>query len=764
MKEEFQRKLEQGEYISNHLFHLVEKNNLVDIPGDSNLDQYNEQVIKKDLQKYKSYFETMYQDIDKNIHLDEEQMRAILTDEDYSLIIAGAGTGKTTTMASKVKYLVDIKKIDPAKIVVMSYTRKATEELEKRILIDFGIPAHVTTFHSLGMMYIREVFKPKKCSIVDQNQRDNIFYQYFKEKIFPYPDRVKEIPQLFEVIKTQNHFVFGKHFMENFARFPNYEAYFEQYKKDKLNEVIDLDLEVHDKIEELLNLEEPKTIRNETVKSKGEAIIANFLYCNGIDYEYEKVYPELLEDNRTYRPDFTLKLGLENVYVEYFGLSTYPNDLMSRYEKIRKKKEAYHQTHHTRFIKIDSVRGEDILKTLKDGLLAYGFRLQPKSNKEIFFQLLDQLPIAQVYPYKNFLYRIIDRIKSSPSRERYKEIIFDYIKKLPPVEQKQALKQFKYINEFYCYYQKALYGNVDLYAFDFGDMIYYANLYINRLGYINRLAFDYLIIDEYQDISQERYEFTKKIAIRNHAKVVAVGDDWQSIFAFAGSKIKYIYNFQRYFEGAKLLRINHTYRNSQELIDYSGKFIMKNENQIKKDLISSKENKQPIRFCFFEPGEEYQTLKKLILDIHAKEKDHNILILARTNKAINECFRDEELRNDIGTKIEFIGYEDIEIDGMTIHKSKGLTKDEVIIIGLNKNFPNKNRDIYWLSSLFSANPEEEQIPFAEERRLFYVGLTRTKNNVYLLVNKDAKERSEFVNELYRTIKETDEEKKHQVEV
>ena len=93
----------------------------------------------------------MYSGIDDNIKLDEEQIKAILSDEDYSLIIAGAGTGKTTTMAAKVRYL------------VMSYTKKATEELDKRIRLDFGIPVNVTTFHSLGLMYIRSIFKDRKC-------------------------------------------------------------------------------------------------------------------------------------------------------------------------------------------------------------------------------------------------------------------------------------------------------------------------------------------------------------------------------------------------------------------------------------------------------------------------------------------------------------------------------------------------------------------------------------------------------------------------
>ena len=120
---------------------------------------------------------------------------------------------------------------------------------------------------------------------------------------------------------------------------------------------------------------------------------------------------------------------------------------------------------------------------------------------------------------------------------------------------------------------------------------------------------------------------------------------------------------------------------------------------------------------------------------------------------INKCFNEVDLKDDIGSKIEFVGYEDIFIDGMTMHKSKGLTYDQVIVIGLNKNFPSSGYSVFWLESLFKNEMIDEGIPFAEERRLFYVALTRTKNKVFLLVNEDMNDRSIFLNEIYQIIKE-----------
>jgi len=755
MKELFINKINNNEYISEYLFCNIEKQDKSLIPSNFNLDNYNEQILEKEYLKYKDYFDKMYQGIDENIHLDKEQIKAILADEDYSLIIAGAGTGKTTTMASKVKYLVDIKKVLPQNIAVMSYTKKATQELEQRINIDFGIPANVTTFHSLGMMHIREIFNNRKCYVVDNNLQNEIFLNYFKEKIFPKKEVVKELINIFSPELLGKNWIFGSFFKNNYERFKNFEEYFEEYKKYKIREIQttkDLKTEIQDRIEKLMNQENIYTINGELVKSKGEARIANFLFCNNIEYQYEKIYEELMPEQRTYHPDFTLNLGEEEVYIEYFGLSTYDKDNLSRYNKIKKMKEDYHSKHNTKFIKLDYQPDQDLIQTLKEELVKMGFVLRPKSDLEIIDAILTQNQTSQFFPFQNFLYQVIETIKSSPKREKYRTIISDYLNQLPKVEYNMAIRQFYYIQDFYLYYQSNLF-NVDDYGFDYSDMIYYAYQYIETIGNNNKLNFEYLIIDEYQDISNERYILTKKIADRNQAKVVAVGDDWQSIYSFSGSIVHYTYNFEQYFKGAKTFKITKTYRNSQSLIDYSGTFIMKNPAQIKKDLISDKEIKNPIRFVGFEFEEEYEVLKKLILHIHSQHPDHNIMILSRTNKMIEKCYEDPSFKDGVDTKIEFVGYEDIDIDGMSIHKSKGLTSDEVIVIGLNEKFPSPEHRLFWLESLFKMPPPKEPIPFAEERRVFYVALTRTKNYCYLLVNKDPNLRSPFINEMISIIQE-----------
>ncbi len=757
----FLDKFNNGEYISNKLY--IEALNSQEVPVSFDLDKYNDEVLDRIYIKYKDYFDNMYKGVDDNIHLDEEQIKAILSEEDYSLIIAGAGTGKTTTMAAKVKYLVDIKGVDPSKILVMSYTKKATLELEKRIVNDFNIPAFVTTFHSLGYTYIKNIFINRKCLIVDINEKEKIFYDYFSN-MFKDKYAIKEIMNLFSTIKLNRDWVFGNFFIENFEKYNTYEEFFKAYKEYKMNEAknIGLDNVINSWVENRMKLDNPLTIKGDFVKSIGEAIIANYLFKHGIAYNYEEVYSEIMDDRSIYKPDFTLDLAGEKVYLEYFGLDD------DKYNRIKDKKEKYHIANGNKYIFIDRLPLDRLETILDFKLREMGFVYNDKTNEEIYEQILNNTPLGQIYPFKNFMFKCIESIKSSVKRENYRNVVKEYLLSLEGTEKEEVDRQFKYINDFYLFYQDKLYG-AENYQFDYSDLLYYAIKYIENVGINNNLNFEYIIIDEYQDISKDKYELARKTADRTNAKVFAVGDDWQSIYAFNGSRIDYIYNFSKYFEGAKEFKISKTYRNSQELIDYSGDFIMKNEHQIKKELISNKHLSNPIVFVFYDSTKginmmseskfnykEYECLKKVIIKIYNENPEHNILILGRTNKIINDCFKSDSFIDDLGTKIKIVGYDDLELEGMTMHKSKGLTFDEVILIGLNDSFPSKEYNMFWLEGLFKTDILDEGIPFAEERRLFYVALTRTKNHVYLLVDKNVNKRSEFVDEIARIVKDKNE--------
>ena len=132
MIDEFLYRVYNDLYVSNHLYQNVLEIDKDLIPKGFDLDEYNEEVLNKLYQQNKEYFNNIFKDVDPNIHIDYEQAKTILADEDYSLIVAGAGTGKTTTMVAKVKYLGEKMHVNPSEIVAISFTKKTTEELKKK--------------------------------------------------------------------------------------------------------------------------------------------------------------------------------------------------------------------------------------------------------------------------------------------------------------------------------------------------------------------------------------------------------------------------------------------------------------------------------------------------------------------------------------------------------------------------------------------------------------------------------------------------------
>ena len=280
------------------------------------------------------------------------------------------------------------------------------------------------------------------------------------------------------------------------------------------------------------------------------------------------------------------------------------------------------------------------------------------------------------------------------------------------------------IIDIYLLYQEELKSTLSI---DFNDMITLATKYIKNNGI---KKYKYIIVDEYQDTSYIRYLLLKEIKIKTGCKIVCVGDDYQSIYRFNGCSIDMFLNFKKYFKHSKILKINNTYRNSQELINVAGSFIMRNKNQLYKKLKSSKRLEKPIVIV-------NNDLNK-ILDI-VVNKYEDILILGRNNFDINKYYNIN--------KESFFIYKNKKIRYLTVHSSKGLEADCVIIINLEDNilgFPSKLKEERILSYV---NKNKDFYPYEEERRLFYVALTRTKNEVYLLVNN--KNISIFVKEIIK---------------
>ena len=677
--------------------------------------RHNEKYIKDSLIKYKDYFDNMYKGIDDNILLDEEQRIAILTDEDYNLIVAGAGSGKTTTMAAKVKFLVDIKKVDPKDIILISYTNKAVSELKQRINKDFKIPVLVCTFHKFGV----EILKSKTDEHLKVLTNSyNLVKDYFDKVLCNDNKKLKEFLKFFV-------FYFD---IPLFAlKFNSLNEYF-NYKKR--NDYLTLKSRLNEYNKQVIDERTNKryTILGEFLKSNEEVMIANFLYLNGIDYEYEKPYPKL-DKSKTYLPDFTIYQGERIFYLEHFGINKsgynklfgYIDSLKYKYQINNKRK--IHKLNNTTLI--ETYSGPDLLDNLKEQLIKHHIILNPRNPKEIYSKLVDTS--KDIY-YTRFIIFCLNFIQGFKVKG-YNKSDFG---KLKAIYQDERTNMFlNFIENVYDYYQEQLKIN---HYIDFEDMI---NEAYEKLDNI-KLNYKYVIIDEYQDISQQRFNLAKKISEVSDSKIIAVGDDFQSIFAFAGSDISLFTEFSNLMGYASLLKITHTYRNSQQLINVAGNFVMSNQKQIKKQLISPKNLENPVMVIAYDDSSnktknKIMMLNKCLADIQKQFGDRQkILLIGRYNFEKYYLLNSDDFSEISTDKIKAKKFPNFEIDFLSAHSSKGLGYDQVIILNGDDGtygFPSQIKDDPIMQVI---NVFDNSYLFAEERRLFYVALTRTKNKVYIL--------------------------------
>ena len=334
--------------------------------------------------------------------------------------------------------------------------------------------------------------------------------------------------------------------------------------------------------------------------------------------------------------------------------------------------------------------------------------------KEIFLSICNSISDEDLSYFVNEISSFIKLFKSYNLDRKY-------LKKI------SNTKLLKVIEKIYDIYDNEL-NSQGLY--DFNDLISNACNIIKTKGL--KRYYKYIIIDEFQDISKERFNLVTEIRNSCSSKVFAVGDDFQSIYKFSGSTIDMIINFKKFFGYTKVIKLTNTYRNSIELIKASTKFITKNHYQIKKKINSNKSIEKPIKIIYYVKNMNIKFKKALDL------LEGEVLILSRNNKDINYV-----LDKDITYLDGIIYYKNIFYEYKTVHKAKGLESNNVILLNLNNTpygFPNKIENNLQKKIL----PKSKYL-YEEERRLFYVALTRTKNSIYLLVDKDNP--SIFVKEL-----------------
>lgn len=716
-------------------------------------DAQNEQYIRMKMDTEKGYLDTSLRDCDPNILLDEDQRRVVLTDEDYCLVVAGAGAGKTTTVAAKVKYLVEKQQIDPKEILVISFTNKAVNELKQRIIGDLHIECPIATFHSTGNA-ILHIHNPEKLNIVDDSKLYYVVQDYFRESILRNESAVNNLILFFASYfdapyegKDLN--AFFNHIAK--SNFTTMRSELDDFKK----QVIDT------------RTKKAVTIQSEVMRSNQEVEIANFLYLNGIDYEYEPMYPyDILFARKPYTPDFIIRQGERVAYIEHFGITEdgkndrYSQDQIEAYKKAVNDKVRLHRQHGTTLLYTFSSYKDrrPILDHLKEQLETAGFVLKPRSNKEV----MEKLVVSEENRYIRKLVALICRFISNFKVNGFTE---DDFNRMYHSTQNVRTRLFLNIcNDCYLEYQRYLNENQ---AVDFQDMINESARLLREVKEMKqRLNFKYIIVDEYQDISRQRFDLVSALHDVTDAKIIAVGDDWQSIYAFSGSDITLFTKFAEKMGYAKLLKIVRTYRNSQEVIDIAGNFIQKNREQIEKDLISPKHLEDPVIIYTYDSrykdpkgdnrsGVNYAIAHAIEVALEqimaynrqaGKKEDGTILLLGRFGFDGDRLERSGLFEYiSRGSKLRSVKYPKLDITFMTAHASKGLGYDNVIVVnGRNETygFPSKIENDPVLSFVIK---EDMSIDYAEERRLFYVAMTRTKNRVYFIAPEENP--SEFLLEI-----------------
>jgi DNA helicase-4 len=426
--------------------------------------------------------------------LDAQQRKAVVIDEDNNLIIAGAGSGKTTTIAGKVKYLTEKLGVDKSKILLISFTRKSADEMSDRIRNKMKIELPVKTFHKLGLDIIAE----------STNEKPSIF------SLSP-----KEITELIaSFIKNEKN-------SESYSnKLLDFLAYF--LKPYKSLEEFKTDAEHNDYLKEQ-KLEGYKIIHTTTkdgveikyrerFKSQEEVLIANFLFRNQIEYQYEEKYQYKTASKMfgQYKPDFYLPEY--DIYIEHFGIDKngkvpdwFKGDgtktAQEKYSEGIEWKKAEHLANKTTLIQTFSWEQKEgnLIKNLTNKLTNQNVKLNPLSDDDLWKYLTENIP-EDIDVFTQLINTFLVLFKSN------NENIKTLVSKALQDNDKRATCFLELFEPIYINYENYLKEKEEI---DFSDMINKATKIITTNQYTS--AYDYIIIDEFQDISKSRYQLIKAL-------------------------------------------------------------------------------------------------------------------------------------------------------------------------------------------------------------------------------------------------------------
>lgn len=728
---------------------------------------HNKMFIAQEKAKYRQYFI----DIDEKWNwLTEKQLESAFCGEDATLVNAWAGTGKTKTIESKILYLHDIKKVPLKDILVITYSKASQIDMLNRIsnslskvglnYSDDDFKETISTFHAFGKRIVDEyhslgnkssedklIWKWKEWkSVISEKEKDEVLKLVL--------DRLKKVSLMQSILWEYLLYYSTPELVV--SDFKNINEYYENTKRS------------------YQTLMKNEYWYNITVKSFWELIIANYCIINWIKIEYEPKNHYYTTDNwgkKQYRPDFYLPDY--NIYIEYFWVDkdwkTAPFIANDKYvlrmnQKITNHEKSWNQLIDLRYADLQKWK-DFLLNKLRINLEKFNIKTSNKIEDHILktkklhwsFEWLSKTLKTFLVLFKESWYTVDDLKK--------KCISFD------PINSIRNTLFMKIFEPYLSWYNDLL---NEWWYIDFWDMIIEAEKIITEKKLIKK--FKYILVDEFQDISAARANLIKSLI--EDTKITCVWDDRQSIYKFAGSNTNIFLKFSEYFWYTKEIVLDKTFRFNQWISDISWKFIMMNPDQtIKKLSANNKESNAKVMILENTESKEYDTYNYIIHElVKEKTKNHkewhsvHIDILYLTRYSLNKYQRSymssfiSFLSDKFGLKtnsdnwyyntvLKYTYTEnktidiDLSVKSLTIHKSKWLEADYVILDYVNQN------DRYNFPSSFEDDPilglvtedEKKWYPYSEERRLFYVWMTRWKNKAFLLYNR--KKESLFLRDL-----------------
>lgn len=630
--------------------------------------------------------------------LDRQQLTAIAYDVRTRLIIAGAGTGKTTTIIGFVKDLLLSGKARPDDILLLSFTNASVNELKSRIRKETGQMVETTTFHRLALKIIAEA-QEKVPGVTHIDIRGFLTDEILRRRADPeYMRRLIEyIAYDCDSLHDEGRFSDGSEMQAYLRENPLY------------------------------------TMNGERVKSFGESDIANYLALNGIPYIYEDRYEIDTADSEygPYYPDFHIE-GT-NVYIEYFGIDREGNvagfmvdrnpDAAKEYREGMEWKRGIHTANGTRLIELYSYQrfeGE-LIDILERKLGSLGIESQPRSPESI----IDRTFANDRWKLNSLVSDFTTAILLIKGFGRPWDDVFPECRG----NQRRQLERMELLlKPLYDAYQTQL---ADRNEIDFEDMLNLASKHVQEGRYVH--SYRYVVVDEYQDISRSRFELLRSMRGSKDYRLFCVGDDWQSIYRFNGCDVSYLLDFERYWGPSAICRIERTYRFSGELLEKSSDFISRNGRQYSKHLIGMMDRNSRVHPLFASTEQE---IRHKIADVLLKmPKGKEVLFLGRYNHDVRLLSEDGfswmPSISDNSSEIRFSRCPGLNMRFMTIHSSKGLQSD--IVISLNNRtgkygFPNRRDEPVLISLLLGSDNDR----YDEERRLFYVAMTRAKDAAYIV--------------------------------